>query len=80
MRIPRDVSAIDLAKHLRLYGYELTRQTGSHIRLTTEVNGQHHVTLPNHDPIRIGTLSAILSEVAIHVGVSKDELVTTLFG
>jgi hypothetical protein len=28
---------------------------GSHLRLTTDQNGQHHITIPNHDPLKIGT-------------------------
>jgi len=38
MRLPRDISGSDLAKRLNQYGYRLTRQTGSHLRLTTELN------------------------------------------
>jgi predicted RNA binding protein YcfA (HicA-like mRNA interferase family) len=36
MRIPRDLSGADLVKRLSRLGYEVTRQTGSHIRLTRE--------------------------------------------
>jgi predicted RNA binding protein YcfA (HicA-like mRNA interferase family) len=68
-----------LAKALQRFGYNLTRQTGSHIRLTTAVNGQHHVTIPNHSPLRIGTLSAILAEVAAHHKVAREELLERLF-
>lgn len=46
MRIPRDISGQDLVKYLKPFGYIITRQTGSHIRLTTEQNGQHHITFP----------------------------------
>ncbi|HEY9676307.1 MAG TPA: type II toxin-antitoxin system HicA family toxin [Waterburya sp.] len=35
--------------------YEVSRQTGSHIRLTSQRNGEHHITVPAHDPIKIGT-------------------------
>ena len=59
MKLPRNVSAQDLIKGSKQFGYEVTRQTGSHIRLTTQQNGQHHITIPNHDPLKIGTLSAI---------------------
>jgi predicted RNA binding protein YcfA (HicA-like mRNA interferase family) len=64
MRLPRDLSGADLIRALQSYGYEETRQTGSHIRLTTTVGGEHHVTVPRHDPLRVGTLNAILSDVA----------------
>ncbi len=47
MRLPRDVSGEDLARRLRVLGYEITRQTGSHMRLTTQEGGEHHVTIPD---------------------------------
>ena len=80
MKIRRDISGSDLIKLLKPFGYVVTRQTGSHIRLTTQVRGQHHVTVPNHDPLRVGTLSAILTDVATHCNKSKDELLRELFG
>jgi predicted RNA binding protein YcfA (HicA-like mRNA interferase family) len=52
MKLPRDVSGADLAKRLGRLGYEVTRQTGSHLRLTTTERGQHHVTIRNHDPLK----------------------------
>ncbi len=48
MKLPRDVSGDELAAHLRKYGYEVTRQTGSHMRLTTLQGGEHHITIPRH--------------------------------
>jgi len=57
MKIPRDVSGEKLVKLLSKLGYKVTRQTGSHIRLTTTLNGEHHVTIPLHDPLKIGTLN-----------------------
>ncbi len=80
MKIPRDLSGLQLIKYLKPYGYEVTRQTGSHIRVTTEQNGQHHITIPHHDPLKIGTLSAILADVASHFGKTRDELLQELFG
>ncbi|MDJ0658694.1 MAG: type II toxin-antitoxin system HicA family toxin [Crocosphaera sp.] len=35
MKLPRDLSSDDLIKALSKLGYGVTRQTGSHIRLTT---------------------------------------------
>jgi predicted RNA binding protein YcfA (HicA-like mRNA interferase family) len=80
MRLPRDLSGAELIKRLRRLGYEVTRQSGSHIRLTTQERGEHHVTIPNHDPLRIGTLAAILDAVAAHHGIGRDELVNRLMG
>lgn len=74
MRLPRDVSGADLIKALRVLGYSVTRQTGSHIRLTTTENGIHRVTIPNHDPMRIGTLATILDDICKHFKLSRNEL------
>jgi predicted RNA binding protein YcfA (HicA-like mRNA interferase family) len=80
MRLPRDLSGVDLAKSLQMLGYEITRQTGSHIRLTTRQHGEHHVTIPNHSNLKIGTLAGIVSNVAGHFGLARDELLQQLFG
>ncbi|MGA2749393.1 MAG: type II toxin-antitoxin system HicA family toxin [Verrucomicrobiota bacterium] len=80
MKIPRDLSGAELVKALRRVGYETNRQTGSHIRLVTTERGQHHVTIPNHNPIKIGTLSGILGDVAAHLEISREELARRLFG
>ena len=80
MKLPRDVSGAQLVKSLAKLGYRVTRQTGSHIRLSCDLPKQHHVTIPNHDDLRIGTLSAILADVATHHGLSRDALVKKLFG
>lgn len=78
MRLPRDISGVSLARALRALGYEISRQTGSHIRLTTDVNGEHHLTVPAHDPIKIGTLSGILADIARHHDLRRDELLRRL--
>ena len=58
----------------------VTRQTGSHIRLTSTFCGEeHHVTIPDHKPLRIGTLSAILNDVANYLNMSKDEIIREIF-
>jgi predicted RNA binding protein YcfA (HicA-like mRNA interferase family) len=80
MRLPRDLSWEDLVKALARLGYTVTRQTGSHLRLTTQREGEHHVTVPRHQSLRVGTLSAILNDVAAHVGMSRQELLEHLFG
>jgi predicted RNA binding protein YcfA (HicA-like mRNA interferase family) len=80
MKIPRDLSGADLIKRLARLGYAATRQTGSHIRLTSTVQGEHHITLPNHDPLKLGTLAAILASIAAHQGITRDELLNKLFG
>jgi predicted RNA binding protein YcfA (HicA-like mRNA interferase family) len=80
MKLPRDIGGEELAVLLHRYGYEVTRQTGSHMRLTTLQGGEHHVTIPRHKPLRIGTLSAILKDVAQHLEVDREALVKSLLG
>lgn len=80
MRLPRDLSGSDLAQSLHRLGYSVTRQTGSHLRLTTHQQGEHHLTIPRHTPLRIGTLSTILADVAAHFEINRDQLLDQLFG
>lgn len=79
MKLPRDLSGADLVKALERHSYGVTRQKGSHMRLTTHKNGEHHVTVPRHNPLRIGTLRAILEMVATHLGLDREELQRDLF-
>jgi predicted RNA binding protein YcfA (HicA-like mRNA interferase family) len=79
VKIPRDLSAGELVKALSRLGYSVTRQTGSHQRLTTVQGGEHHVTIPRHDPLKVGTLSAILADVAAHAKITRKQLLETLF-
>jgi predicted RNA binding protein YcfA (HicA-like mRNA interferase family) len=65
-KIPRNLSGQVLIRKLKKLGYIPTRQVGSHIRLTSENNGVHNITIPNHSPLKIGTLSGILKEIADH--------------
>ena len=80
MRLPRDLSGEELAVLLRRFDYQVTRQTGSHMRLTTTRRGEHHITVPRHGSLRVGTLSAILRDVSEHLGIPRQALLETLFG
>ena len=80
MRLPRDLGGGELAALPGRHGYEVTRQAGSHMRLTTTRRGEHHITIPRHRSLRLGTLGAILRDVAEHLGMSRQELMETLFG
>ncbi len=79
MKLPRDISGEELAQTLRRLGYVATRQTGSHLRLTTSEHGEHHVTIPRHSPLRVGTLSGILQDVATHFDITREQLLNRLF-
>jgi predicted RNA binding protein YcfA (HicA-like mRNA interferase family) len=80
MKIPRDESAENLLRRLSAFGYEKTRQTGSHIRITRRTSEKtDHLTIPNHNPIRIGTPSGILLDASRQLNMSKEELIQLLF-
>lgn len=74
MKLPRNLNGADLQKALRRLGYEATRQRGSHVRITTQVNGEHHKVIPQHRPIKTKTLSSILKSIAKHHNLSVEEL------
>ena len=78
MRLPRDLSGEELARRLRRIGYTVTRQTGSHMRLTIGGEREHHVTIPRHQAIRMGTLRSILDDVAAHLEITRDQLLARI--
>ena len=79
MKLPRDLNGLELAKRLGRLGYAVTRQTGSHMRLSRQTDeGQQHLTIPAHKPLRVGTLQQILKDVAAQVGTSLDQVVASL--
>ena len=80
MRLPRDLSGHELIRRLRRYGYEVTRQVGSHIRLQSDFRGHtHHLTVPVHSSLRLGTLNAILADVAAYLNIERSQLELELF-
>jgi len=81
LKLPRDISGAEFASLLRRYGYEVTRQTGSHLRLTSSAKSrEHHVTIPAHRALRVGTLSGILADVASYLSIDKETLAEEIFG
>lgn len=78
MKLPRDWSGEELARRLGRIGYTVIRQTGSHMRVAIEVPRPHRVTIPRHDSLRIGTLAAILDDVAGFLEVTREELLNRL--
>jgi predicted RNA binding protein YcfA (HicA-like mRNA interferase family) len=79
MRLPRDWDGEDLIRGLIRVGYVVVRQSGSHVRLTLHIAGkEHHITVPLHSPMRVGTLNQILTDVAANLDISKDELIRRL--
>ena len=81
MKLPRDMGGEELAALRGRYGYKITRQTGSHIRLTaTSKSFEHRITIPRHKAIRVGTLSSIVNEIAAYLEIERQKLVEELFG
>jgi predicted RNA binding protein YcfA (HicA-like mRNA interferase family) len=78
MKLPRDVDGERLVRVLRVLGYEPTRQRGSHIRVTTQRDGENHEVIPWHQPIKTGTLSSILKRIAAHHRLSMEDLLRML--
>ena len=76
-RLPKDCDYRRLASFLKKYDYQFIRQKGSHIRLYSD-RYSHYLTIPAHNPIKIGTLNNILSDIANRTGVSKEELINNL--
>ena len=66
MKLPRNVSGARLQQALGRLGYVAVRRRGSHVRVTTQVNGEHHEVIPLHSEVRVKTLSSILKSVARH--------------
>ena len=78
MRLPRDISGQRLADALRELGYFATRQKGVPLRLTTQHNGEHQLSIPLQESLRVGMLANILKEVESHFELTRDELLQRL--
>ena len=80
MKLPRDIQGTELAALLRQYGYRITRQTGSHLRLTSVAKGgEHHVTVPAHKQLKVGTLHSILTDISLYLEIDREKLAEDLF-
>lgn len=80
MKLPRDLNGNELVKRLERYGYQLHHQTGSHIIVRTNENGENSISIPNHKPLKVGTLNSIMNDVADHLGLDKQVVVERLLG
>ena len=79
MKLPRNLDGDELVRRLKRFGYETTRQAGSHIRLTRiSEDGEQQITIPNHAPLRIGTLNSILTDIATQLKMDKETLLKQL--
>ncbi|MBX9773458.1 MAG: type II toxin-antitoxin system HicA family toxin [Xanthobacteraceae bacterium] len=79
MKLPRELSGRDLARGLcARWGYRQVNQVGSHIILQTDTPQHHRLSVPDHKPLRIGTLNAILRQVAAAKGVTRADILASL--
>jgi predicted RNA binding protein YcfA (HicA-like mRNA interferase family) len=78
MKIPRDLHGDEPVRLLERLGYHITRQTGSHMRLTTIEGPEHHITIPKHAHLKTGTLDSILKELAEQLNTTKEEIALRL--
>ena len=75
MKLPRDISGDELIRILQRLGYQPVRQTGSHVRMHHRgAEHEHHVTVPKHKSLRMGTLNGILQDVAEHLNLEKEDI------
>jgi predicted RNA binding protein YcfA (HicA-like mRNA interferase family) len=74
MKLPRGVSADRLIRALERLGYAVIRQKGSHLRLFHEAAPTHSISVPLHDPLKIGTFHGILVEVAQAQSISIQDM------
>ncbi|HPY29335.1 MAG TPA: type II toxin-antitoxin system HicA family toxin [Verrucomicrobiota bacterium] len=79
MKVPRDLSGAQLIKVLcRDWSYRQVNQEGSHVILQTETPGHQRLSIPNHNPLRVGTLNAIVRAVAAHKNVDRQTIFDSL--
>jgi predicted RNA binding protein YcfA (HicA-like mRNA interferase family) len=79
MKVPRDLSGAQLVKVLcRDWNYRVVHQEGSHIILQTDAPTPQRLFVPNHNPLRVGTLNGIVRAVSIHKGVERQQLLEVL--
>ena len=79
MKLPRDLSGVDLIKMLsKHFGYARVNQEGSHVLLEPTDPRQHRIAVPDHSPLRVGTLNSILRAIATAKGVEKEDILNSL--
>ena len=79
MKTPRDLGGAQLIKVLcRDWDYRMLHQEGSHVILQTGTPSHQRLSVPDHNPLRVGTLNSILRVVAAHKGVDRQRLLDSL--
>lgn len=79
MKIPRNINSDNIIQLLKKYDYKITHQTGSHIRLTSNLEGtKHHIAIPGHKDLKVGTINNILSDISKYLEIEKEILIKNL--
>jgi predicted RNA binding protein YcfA (HicA-like mRNA interferase family) len=75
MTVPRQVSSQRFIRHLeRNWGYQFSRQKGSHIIVTTSTPMRHSLPVPQRAAIGPGLLHSLLKQVATAKATSVDAI------
>jgi predicted RNA binding protein YcfA (HicA-like mRNA interferase family) len=79
VKLPRDLYGRTLAAALcRHWEYQQVNQVGSHIIVQTETPKHHRLSVPDHKPLRVGTLNGILRDVAAAKHVTREAILASL--
>ena len=78
MKLPPGAGHERVVRLIERLGYRLVRQTGSHMQFVHSGPPEHHLSVPRHRVVRIGTLHSILSDVADHLKMDMDDLIRQL--
>jgi len=79
MKLPRDLSGTQLIQLLcKDFEDRRVNREGSHVILETSDPRQHRISIPDHAPLRIGTLNAILRAIARAKGLEKEDILRHL--
>ena len=71
MKLPRDVNGTQAVRALQRLNFVVQRQTGSHVILRRE---NRTVVVPQHKPIKPGTLKGIIEQAGLTVQEFVDQL------
>jgi predicted RNA binding protein YcfA (HicA-like mRNA interferase family) len=71
VKIPRDVNGTEAVRALKRFGFVHVRQTGSHLILR---KGERTVVVPQHKPLKPGTLKGIIEQAGLTLEEFVEEL------
>jgi predicted RNA binding protein YcfA (HicA-like mRNA interferase family) len=75
-KIPSDVIASELIKKLGKIGWVVISQKGSHVKLKKD--NKQPLIIPNHKPIKKGTLKSILEQLSEYTQKTTEEIIQEL--